>query len=428
MSAKGNQLTVAVEGLSALANVDKEELLKKLQQWNKEKAYPATPVQIEISADGVKDNAEEIGKIVSIIKDYTEDVAKNTLDAEGVANAKATIGAIGTWLIETRKIQTNPLKEIAGHFTPHEAKFKDFSKTLQDAIDRINEKEYEKTEKVIRAYFLEVLTVEQMTETVSMDTFKEFIEKKRKTQCTTSKGALEKKTKDAIDKAILDVVLPIKEARELEKRKALQSKQFGAYLDNTPSDGETAVLEASITTLHRFKEQIAETYPDIQEDAMRRINERIATCEANIRANEAEAKRKAQEDVDKDILATVEEIEIGYMEESLDMIQSDTETLRGLYRQAKLTTTQDKIKTVADLLARREAELTPKPEAQAPMKKQEPEVESEPTETVWAISREDLDVLLFTKVTATTEDEAKRKFIEAFSDHLEMIDLNKEEK
>lgn len=418
-----SQIITAITKITDLIGEDKSEFVAKITEWNKSKIYPVSLIDIQIGANGVTDNAEQVGEIIATLSDYVDDMVKNALDAESIADAKKTVAEIGKYIIETRKIQTNPLKEIAGRFTKHEGKFKEFNEALTAKYEAINEVAYKKSEKAIREHFEAIIAEDNLTEIVSMDAFKDFIANKRKTNIFTSKGALSKGIKDAIAEALRVVVEPIKEANALKEKKALQSKQFNSYLDGIPTDGDTPVLEASIKSLDRLKESIEELYPDIIEECLRNIDNKVSRCSAHIRANKSEAEKEAIQNADGKDMELFNAIRVASTDMTLGLqeLKGYANSLREIYPRLTFSENQEKVKTLGASLNQRviEIQATEMTPIDIPATEVVPDLDKES----YFVSIEDIEVLAGMEIVADNEDEAKKELVRRFEAHLDMIDL-----
>lgn len=424
-----NDIKKAIATIGNMIGFDKEEVVEKLQEWNKKKIYPVSVVDIKISAGGVTDNSKEVGEIVDVIGKYVDDVVKNTLDAESVIDAKKTVAEVGKFLIETRKIQTNPLKEVAAHFTKHESKFKDYNEAFIAKFEAINEIEYQKKDKSITAHFKELIKSDNLTGVVSIDVFKDFIKNKRKTAIYTSTGNLSKPIKDAISEALRLVSEPIKKAKDLEVKKEQQSKQFEGYLENIVADGKTNVLESSIISLVRMDETVDEYYPDVAESCHRSIANKKARCEANIRANKAISEADAVKNADADSMLLFDAISLKTKDMSIgiDVLTAYANQLREIYPKLKLAENQDKIKALGVSLKQRivDLEVVENTPVIQPKKIVSDVILEDPDKSKYFISINDLEFLASVGVEADSENEAKKKFVTMFESHLSMVQLSK---
>jgi len=422
-----SEIQSVISTIGNIVGLEKTEVVDKLIEWNKSKVYPVNPIIINFENGNITDNSAEVGELVSKIEKYKDDVLKNSLDAESVAEAKKMITEFGKFLIETRKAVTNPLKEIAGHYTKHEAKFKEMNEELTKKIDEINEKTYKNRERAIREYFESRLKDDDLTEVVSMDAFKDFIEAKRKTNIFTSTGKLTKGIRDAVTEAIRAVAEPILEAKKLEESKALQSKQFDSYMANFTVDGDTNVLEANINQLTKFKESVPDLYPDIADHCIRSIDNKIALMEGNIRANKAIAEKEAVQNADGELLEIYEEIkeQSSNMTLGKDDLVEMANKLREIYPKLKFSENQENVKTLGASISARVAELDAK-EIEAEIQTVPEEVmQSDSEESIYLISIHDIEVLANMEIKAVSEEEAKKELVRRFEAHLSMVQLHK---
>ena len=422
-----SEIQTAIARVSDIIGIDKSDFMSNLEKWNKTKVYPVSLIDIKISADGVTDNAEQIAEIVSLFTTWSDDIIKNALDAESVTDAKKMIMEFKKYLSETRKLQTNPLKEVAGHYTPLEAKLDEASKALTTKFEAINEVEYQNRERAIREHFESRIKADGLTEIVGMDAFIDFIANKRKTNIFTAKGALTKGIKDAIDEALRVVVAPIQEAKALEEKKALQSKQFESYLDGIPSDGSVDLLEASKITLTKLRGSVEELYPDVVEACYRSIDNKISRCDSNIKAVQAIAEADAIKNADGQFMdIAYAEIKIASQNMTLGIedLKILANELREIYPKLTFAENQEKVKSLGASLTQRITALE--------LEEITPVVETPPTHRVietdtYLVSIHDIEVLASMEIDAESEEEAKKELVRRFEAHLSMIDLMKKD-
>ena len=408
-----NEIQTVISKMEAITLTD--NILTKITEMNKDKIYPVSLIDIQISKNGITDNSEEVGEIIKGIKTFCDNVVKNTLDLESVQDTKKNISEMGKFIIETRKIQTNPLKEIAGKYTQHEYLFKTMNTDLTDKIDTIRELEYKENEKAIVVHFESLIL--ECGEDLGMDIFKDFIANKRKINIFTTTGKLNKGIKDAIAEALRLVVEPIKQAKELEEKKNLQSKQFEIYFDGIEADGETQKLEANINTLIRMKETIEGLYPDIKDHCLRNIDNKIGRCESNIRANTAIKEKEEISGVDDELMRTYHGITIN-LKYDLD-VQSLTkmkEELREIYPKLKFAENQTKVKELGILITAKIEEMSKPVEAKKEVILEEPERR-------YYVDISDIEFIANTGVVANSEQEAKDKLVDMLRGHLDMVGL-----
>ncbi|MCB5278925.1 MAG: hypothetical protein LHW59_05345 [Candidatus Cloacimonetes bacterium] len=420
----------AITTISKITKQDSKNMVETITTWNKEKIYPVSLIDINISSDGVKDNSADIGELVDKIEVSVQDTIKNSLDLESVLDMKKTVAEIGKYLSETRKIQTNPLKDIVSSYTAHESRFTKFNTELTAKIDAINELEYQKAEKAIREYFSEVLGSDENKDIeIEMALFDSFIQAKRKTKVTLdgklNEGALTKKAKDEIIEQVRLAIEPIRKAKELEAKRSLQSMQFENALNMVKIDGTNTEVESAINSLTSMLVNIENLYPDIIDYCKRAIDNKISFAEANIKANNAIAERNAVQNADKELM---EQYEIIYQFVNSgspifkDVYKNYISVLRGIYPQLKFTENQEKVKAFGAKLSHIVGEIE-KEEIQqslAPTPREDITIQNHHT---FLVSIEDLEVMAGMEIQADSEDEAKEELVERFKAHLSMIDL-----
>lgn len=414
----------AVAVIARTTDIDARNLIADITAWNKDKVYPVSLIDIRIDKDGVTDNSDFVGGIVTKIEEAVKETVANELDLENVTDMKKTVAEIGKWLIETRKIQTNPLKDIATKYTAFESKFGTFNTNLTNKIDAINEKEYQKAEKAIREYFGELLKDVEVE--YNFQIFDSFIATKRKNQVFTEKSVLNKKIKDEIAEQVRLVIEPLLKAKELEAKKSLQSKQFENYLANIKIDGDNSQIELSINELTRMTIQTKELYPDIIEYCQRAIENKISFAKANITANRMVAERQAVVSVDNKLMEEFSKLE----DESksltieLDRLKYIVMRLREIYHEVKFADNQEKVKTLGASVALRITEMEKKEIEATVIPKEEPAPFNHYSYTrTFSVSIEDIEVIAGMGIEAESEEDAKKELCRRFEAHLSMVDL-----
>lgn len=411
----------AVKTLKKISGAADDNFMTHLFEWNKYGVYPLSPIRIDVTSDGVKDNSEDVGKIVDVIEAHVNDVVANDLNLNVCETNKKTVAEIGKFLVETRKIQTNPLGQVTKNYTQHESKFKEFNEKLNAKIDAIKEKEYQKSETALTEYLEAYIETVSMGEYLNLTMFKDFIDNKRKTKFLTSKGELNKAIKDAIKDVVRIAYEPIKKELELNERKKLQLKQFENYLENIGAEGNTEELEANVKQLERLKESVADLYPDIKENCLMSIDNKISRCNANIRANKAEVQADAIKNADGVLMDRVSVIKEATddLTAGVYMLDNYHKELQTIYPKLTFVENQEKVKTLGTAIKQRIVDMETAELAQATETKED--VHSN-TKT-YGITIQILEPLIYMKIVASSEEDAKEQLVERFKAHLSMIDL-----
>jgi len=308
-------LSIITEQVGGLIGLE-EEVLDTLKEYNKNKFYPVSIVSLVFNKDGsVTTNAKEYEQIIDNLVSIADDITENTLEADVIKEKRATYKIVSDALVGMRKQSTNPLKDITTTFTTPEKKIAPADNRMKAKFEQINEASYAISEDAIVTLIKEALDKDGLSESVKIEVFQDFIDKKRKTNIFTSKGSTTKAINDEVEKVVNLVIEPIKKAIDLAEKVALQTKQFESYLDNFETVGETQKLEANINGLIAMKSTITELYPNIVDRCNQSIDNKIARCESSIKTNaeldarlkekeklEAIEKAKAVIDVDKDVM------------------------------------------------------------------------------------------------------------------------------
>jgi len=418
------ELISATESLALIAKTDTKDFLSKLIDWNKNKAYPISPISIKFENNHIEHNADEIKAFTDKIEAYVKDVVENDLDLDEVESAKKATLEFHKFLSETRKIQTSGLDEAKKQFTAQEARYKPLIASLKDKIDAINEKQYQTNERAIKEHLQATIDLLD-DESITLEMFKDFIEVKRKNKVFTTTGNLTKTTKVQADEAVAKAYAPIQALKELEAKKALQQKQFEGYLENIVATGKTPLLEANVNALIAMEEIVEEHYPDITEHCYRAIRNKIDKCEANIRANEAIAQKEALQNADGVILEQLEAIK----KTSSDMLIEKKELeklhkeLQGLWAKCTFVSTKDTIKTLGENISKRIQDMQVEEIVETPTPTPAPQKE---TEKSFSIDIEDLEVIADMHVSAVSEVEAINKLVQRLRTHLQLVGLKEE--
>jgi len=411
----------AVEVLETITGAAGDNFMTHLFEWNKSGVYPLSPIHIDVTLDGVKDNSEDVGKIVDVIEAHINDVVANDLDLEVCENNKKTVAEIGKFLVETRKIQTNPLGQVTKNYTKHESKFKEFNEKLNAKIDAIKEKEYQKSEIALTEYLEAYIETEALGEYLNLTMFKDFIENKRKTKFFTSKGELNKAIKDAVEDVVRIAYEPIKKELELNERKKLQLRQFQDYIDNVDSECMTNNLEANIKQLLRFKESVEELYPDIKENCLMSIDNKISRCRSNIRANNAEMEADAIKNADVGLMDRVSVIKEATddLTAGVYMLNNYHKELQTIYPKLTFSDNQERVKILGTAIKQRIVDMETAELAQVAETKEDVPSDAK----TYGITTKILEPLIHMKIVASSEEDAKEQFVERFKAHISMIDL-----
>ncbi len=426
-----SEIQSLVATIGNMVGLERTEVIENITQWNKEGVYPFSIIDIKVTPKGVTDNADFVGGLVAKYEAHIEDVIKNVLDPDVLLEEKKTLLEIGKYFKKTRQIQTAPLKEVAGHFTPHESKFDELNTRLMQQYEKMNEVEYKKREISLKEYFTELLKADGFEEVISLDAFKDFIGAKRKTKFYTSKGALNAKIKGEIEDAVRLVAEPIKEAKRLDEEKSKESKQFESYMENFNGDGiDNEKLGSTINQLIKFKESVPQLYPNIEEHCLRTIDNKIKLIEANIRGNKANAEKDAIKNADGELMATFDEINKMSQDFTLDIysLKELVNQLRAIHPKLQFADNQEKVKSLGASLNARITELevsaySPKVEEKKPEPKPEPEQADSTELETYIVSVHDFDVLAGMEIQAGSEDIAKEELVSRFRAHLSMIQL-----
>ena len=351
---------------------ERKATIADIKEWNKNKFFPLSVINISITDKGVTHNAEELEKAVeSICKEVTEK-ADNALDSEMLDTLASDVKAVGEWIYNTRRIQTDPLKSIEKNYSKVEKKLymKDTkSPSYQDSLYAyvknrkaiVMEKHYKKNQEAIEAEIKELLAQNDVVLDVSK--FGDFVSKKRVLKdFYLSDGSLNAKIKGEIAKAVEDEVRPILEEREKALKKEKEIKQFNLMLDNANT----------VEELERLKLNSKEVFEVISHDILTQIDFKIEKVKnalaVQAQMEEEEKLKEQQEKLNEEILSIIE----------------------------------------------------PTVEEISPF-----EFDSEPTNLIKAqIRMEDLEPLTYMVFDGQTEEEIKNKMIQAFENHLSMVKLN----
>lgn len=407
-----------------------EGMLEKVMEWNKDGNYPYTPIHIEITDTGIEDNSQDIKLFTDKVEAYIEDVCKNALDLDEVTAAKKMAAAFSKYLNKTRIAQTAPFKDTVSNYTEQEGRYEGFGIKLKAKENAINTKLYEKRAESIRELILEIIAEKELQKFTHLDMFMDFIENKKKTNIYTSTGKLSKGIKDAATQAIETAAAPIIAAQEKANRETLQTAQYEQYISNIEVVGSKDKLEANIVTLERLRESVENLYPDITEYCDRSINNKITLIQANMRADEAMAAKKEQDDIDGKLLEKAEAIQ----EKAKDLTLSSKELkemkdeLSDIYVQLTLAKSQGQVKNLGVSLGKRIVDAEAREHKPTPiLKKEVPQEEASYSAFKYVIASADIEEFDSMVVEANSEKEAIEKFTQVFRNHLSMVGLIKVE-
>jgi len=415
-----NVLSLALDKIQAVCGADEPHLIQSIMEWNKAKVYPYSPISIEVTKEGVVDNSEKVGEFVSMIEEYSNDVDKNALSKEEVTEAKKIIFELHKFLSETRKIQTAPLNKVVGNYTKHEKVLLGLSQKMSDKLDKMKEKEYQITENVIKEYFIFTFEENGVYDILNLEMFKDFIENKRKTKIFTKTG-LTKAFKDSVNEVVRLAYAPIKEAKELQALQVFQSKTFERHLEKIEVIGDSEKLEANINSLIRMKEDVSELYPDVEDSCNRSIDNKIASCRANIRANTAIYEKEAIENVDIKIMERVEEIDdaIGTDCVDIEIMRENIIELQSILAKVKFGSNQTIISNFISSLVQRIDTLQVQEIFETEDKKAD-----EPNElNTYTLDEDELSSFMSLSIQAMNQKEAKEIVLQRLKQHLQFYDL-----
>jgi len=267
--------------------------------------------------------------------------------------------------LDFRKSFTSPLDGIKREFTSREKEIETQRNRLIDRKDEMLEVVYQIAEEVIKEE-LNRLQKDSGDIAPDMSVFDSFVSVQRKIKgmLPNDKGVLGKASLEKIEKEFEKHVAPIREAKKLEELKATEQKQFEMYLENlNVSSNNISELEAVVINLTKMKDTIPDFYPNIIDQCVRTLDNKIGLAKGNINTLKAlEAQQKA-EDVVKEVEARVEEIRdadddvismLNSIESGLLIISGDKSELeaqltkmREAFKSIKYVETQTKAKELA---------------------------------------------------------------------------------
>lgn len=291
-----SQKTTAVTIFAKESGASKDNFIEALIEQRKNGAYLYNPVSMEVTKDGIIDNSETIGKGIDLMEIRADEAIKNDLSVDNLLLLKKEYSEIYEWLKVSRISITKVLDEFKKRGTTNEKRIKDdLIKRIDVHIDTMKEKTFKIAEANIKKHLEEL--IEQNSDLgIGLNIFDSFIADKRKTagmlpsEKTKKTGAGALRT---INDEFEKIAKPIREAKELDSKKSLQSKQFEYYLDGISVDGDEVAINAAIASLLKLKESVESNYPDVVDACIRSIENKIEKAEANIRSKKLEQERDA---------------------------------------------------------------------------------------------------------------------------------------
>lgn len=348
----------AVELFAGTVGIDKERFFEELKKQRDNKEYLLNPISIEVKGTGIIDNSSLIADGVSLMRSRADEVIKNELDVENVELVVKEFDEVHKWLTATRTSVTKEFDETKKKFTANEKRLKDeIIGDLKNHILDMKEKTFVVAENNIKKE-LQKLLDENNDLGIGLDVFDSFISEKRKTAGmlpSDKTGKTSASSLRTINDEFEKIAKPIREAKEVEKRKSLQSKNFEHYLDGIKIDGEDAVIDAGITSLYKLEASVADNFPDIIEECKRTIKNKIEKAEALKVANkalkerdEAIAERDANSIHDEPYMEQVAALNDGIMFDDNDALDEKLTKLRAIHPQIKDENNRAKIVDIAN--------------------------------------------------------------------------------
>jgi len=415
--------------LANIAGVEKEKFFALIKEQNKTKKWTISPIKLEVKDGEIIDNADQIKEIVEKIKNWKdEQLSIVNLTVEEVEDYIDTVSTVYTWISGTRKNATSAFDAIKKKFTATEKELKEVIDDLKAKREALKEEQYQKHEKVLREFLDTTLKELKGGEDIELQTtlFDDLISNMRKTQILTDKGSLKKSAKDKILSKISEIVEPIKAERE--KQKIIQNE-----LDRLEYDTRELMLfdidskedmEAKKAELQKLYDNAPILYPNAQEEAKKALQSKINLIQKNLEVYEAKKDQRHDEELLNSLNRVIDESSIEDLEKAL-------QECREAYPKAKLTSTKNKITTIAEELKSKIAELRAKEVRKAqpayeviiePAPKQEEQKEKEAKEAqkaTWLLDELELidfNILIEHGVKAETEEEAKEVLTAKFSE------------
>ena len=310
-------------------------------------------------------NIEPLKKYIEELEAYKNEKLKNELDVEILEADLKNLKKVHSNFAIYRKGQLAPLKAIPTAFTTIENK--DWKFILDDyeaEIEKRKEVLYLEADKNIKSVLDALMELESEAVKAQLDirVFDKEFSSMRKTSYAqlTETGKIKKALSDKIEVLFNDAVQPIRDRVALEEKRVQEQKSFEMYLESFNSNSKNKEeLSATIVGLEKFKLQVPELYPTIENMAKNSIDNRIDSCKNAIKAIESEEQRlqaeqakKALQEADKEVLQKLSIIENG-----IDVIRNDKalleekiKELQGLWKDAKFADNRTKIEEVGKRL------------------------------------------------------------------------------
>jgi len=386
---------------------DPAEFWEAIKTQNKAKKWTITPVKIEFKDGQIVENSGQVKQLVELMQSWANDLITNAKDVDELEKATEIVREVYVWFSGSRKQLTKPLDEMKKNFTSLENEIKQIGITFKEKKETLLEEEYK--QKALALYtriqrYLEEIKKEHNV-TIEVSLFKDFVERKKKTNIFTSKKELTKKIDDEIKAKINEILEPILKEREAQKLKEQDLQKLTLDLQDINTNALfVEELEAAKEKLTQLLNTVDMRYPNAVNEAGAQLNANIRLVEANIKRLQAEAEKEALRKAEEERKAA----EAKKQEEIKKRAEEIQKAQQEVANAENAQTTEDSSKM----------EHTTTKYIIPPLK------ETEHT-SKYKIPLREIEVIAAVEIKAASEDEAKEKAIEMFKQQLQFIELER---
>jgi len=411
------------EGFASIVGADSKEFFAQIKEQNKQKAWSITPVKIDFKNGMPITNAPQIQSMVDMVSSWATEskthMTMNELDA-GVE----TIKTIYDWFSGSRKVVTGVFDNAKKEFIAQEHILKNTIDELKQEIETRKEKEYQKTENVLKIYIESRLNALAEEDDIKLQDsiFDDFMAKKRKNKGTlTQKGELTSAVIKDFDTLLNSIIEPIIKERETEKRKqeALNRAEYDCKEFAIYSSDDIESMQRSKVGFEKLMNDADVIYDEFKDDVKRLIQTKITLLDKNIEHYQKLEEANQDKVSDEELLKT-----LSNNDESIDGLDAFLIKLRNAYPYAKLTATKDKITEIANEVKAKKEKL---------LAEQVQEVIEAPIKEIKEVQKKkffidmfDLEVLATSGVEAESVEGAKVQFLDKFKVILENAEIMEE--
>lgn len=401
-----------------------------------------TSIQLVVEKDNtLVANIDVVKSYVSELELEAEEKKKNELDLGNLIEYYSNIKEVWKNFRTYRKGGLSSIASIPKVYTEIENKdWKNIIDGLANEIEKRKEKEYVLADANIKTILDELIEAEteKVKSLIDVRVFHQETSKMRTNSYAqlTGKGTIKKGLKDKVVAMFEKEAQPIRERVALEELKETETKRFDADINSLKiNSNDVEVLKEILLDLSKKSEQIKDLYPNTVYYCTNRLRNTYSQVQSNIKALENEAKRieaeakaKAEREVD---LPLVEELEV--IEKDIEVnakndvwLNEKLNRAKAIYQEFKFVENRDLAKNIGDRINTKIKlnKLTIEPTIEdltTPFDNEVEEVEvkiepTKPTQRVYTLKDPDAVMMdiQFMGITAESETEAIEKMVEVF--------------